>query len=86
VGQVGLIFFEGEEFVRAALASDGNVEEVAEFTMASARIVGFSLSLGPFFSCPWVQTLGVAKVVDIARCNERCVSNRHRFDQTIPFL
>jgi hypothetical protein len=38
-----LIFVEGEEFVRAGLASDGDVEEVAEFTMASAQIVGFSL-------------------------------------------
>lgn len=40
--------------------------------------------VGPFFSCPWIQNLGVAKVVDIAGCNERGMSNSHRFDQTIP--
>ena len=27
-GQVGLIFVEGEEFVRSGLASDGDVEEI----------------------------------------------------------
>jgi hypothetical protein len=28
VGQVGLIFVKGEEFVRSGLASDGDVEEI----------------------------------------------------------
>jgi len=39
-GQVGLIFVEGEEFVRAGLASDGDVEEVHRSDGQVARMNG----------------------------------------------
>jgi len=51
-GQVGLVFVEGEEFVRAGLASDGDMEEVHRTDgqvagMDSAKFVGGADGVGP---------------------------------------
>ena len=58
MGQVGLIFVKGEEFVRSGLASDGDVEEIHGTDDQFAGVNGAELVGGAAVSVQLKSTWG----------------------------